>query len=195
MPYLTSLTIINWLLLSPCHQQEPLVSAAKNGHTEIVAMLLKAKGIKVNRGVCTMIPDTWYVLFSLFSFIILRLFLITILSIDASVLCISLFHLQGRYGTPLQAAAANGHTENVAMLLKAKGIDVNKWVSIMTSYYTLISFIIYPYRTPSRPSQPLTPTSIFIISILLFSTGISGSCSKGSYRDRGHVITGQRNWC
>ena len=64
------------------------------------------------------------------------------------------FYLQGRYGTPLQAASANGHTDIVAMLLKTKGIDVNKWVRIMlptTSLprpYPLLINLLLPAANP-----------------------------------------------
>ena len=55
------------------------------------------------------------------------------------VIYLSYFFLQRYGGTPLQSASRNGHAEIVAMLLQAKGIDVNKEVSIIIPTPTISS--------------------------------------------------------
>ena len=94
--------------------QSPLKSASENGHSEIVAMLLKVKEIDVNCWVSILMPtsttpppcytvaNTWHYWCGM------------------SVL----FYLQ----SPLASASMSGHKEIVAMLLQVEGIDVNDGV-------------------------------------------------------------------
>ena len=105
--------------------QSPLTFASREGHTEVAALLLQAKGINVNKGVSIMISAP-----SMSPFIPLPL---TAITIFVEYLCVSSFHLQEycyEYDTPLASAARNGHIEIVAMLLQAEGIDVNYMVII-----------------------------------------------------------------
>ena len=96
----------------------PLVTASKEGHTKIVAMLLQADGIDVNEGVSIMIPTPTI---SLSKFTSTSAYHYLCGMSVPSFFDISSFHLQ----YPLEKASKNGHTEIVAMLLQAKGIDVN----------------------------------------------------------------------
>ena len=107
--------------------QEPLAAASKNGHTEIVAMLLHTKWIDVNQEVSIIIPTP---------------------SMSPSHLTATnpyavFFPLQGRSNTPLVNASKNGHTETVAMLLQTKGLDVNKGVRIMIPARVHVPFSPY----------------------------------------------------
>ena len=66
--------------------------------------------------------------------------------------------------SPLKAASKNGHTEVVAMLLKAKGIDVNKGVSIVIRPYISITSAItnllclFVISVPFPPYRRLLPS-------------------------------------
>jgi len=104
------------------------------------------------------------------------------------VICLSSIHLhlQDCGGSPLSSASEGGQTEIVAMLLRVKGIDVNKGVSIMRP--TLSMTLLRPITTNSYHY-------IVGMSILFPSAGTTrGSLEEGSHRDSGHVVTGQRNW-
>ena len=126
LPKTTAITNLSYhylcVVFSAYLLQSPLYWASKNGATEIVTMLLQAKGIDVNQGVniiswCLPLPKTTAITNLLYHY-----------------LCVvfSSYLLQ----SPLYWASKNGVIEVVAMLLQAKGIDVNKGVNIVISDFT-----------------------------------------------------------
>ena len=86
---------------------------------------------------------------------------------------------------PLVFAAKNGHTEIVAMLLQADGIDVNKGVSlkIPTSICSLSALLLL---TPITSAVNRLDLSVLIPITVTSCLGREG----GSHRDCGHVLEG-----
>ena len=100
-------------------------------------MLLKTDGIDVNKEVRIIILTPYPYL--VFLFILLPLPLLFSL-------------LQGENSTPLYWASRNGHTDIVALLLQAEGIDVNK--GVMPKYLPLPS-LGSPHFTTTNPFHSL----------------------------------------
>ena len=99
--------------------------ASEEGHTEIVALLLKTKGIDVNEGVSDI------------SSIVAHCFLHYYLLLTSNRLWLYVCAYSSHQQSPLTAASYHGHIEVVDMLLQVKGIDVNKLVRIMISIPTI----------------------------------------------------------
>ena len=102
------------------------------------------------------------------------------------MVCLSSFQLQGYYGTPLCEASENGHTEIVALLLQAEGIDVNKSVSSMTPTLTMSPYhpttgITYPYHHYW--------CGMFVLYLPIVTS--CGSLGEWSHRGSSFVVTGR----
>ncbi|MBQ3526920.1 MAG: ankyrin repeat domain-containing protein [Akkermansia sp.] len=97
--------------------ETPLYWAARDGHTEIVKLLLAAPGIEVNKAhMYGETPLYWAAFYSHTEIVKLLL--------AAPGIDVNKADWDGR--TPLYQAAWHGHTECVKQLLAAPGIDVNK---------------------------------------------------------------------
>ena len=105
-------------------------------------MLLHAEGIVVNQGVSIMIMIPTQTIVQLVSGNLRQSFpLLTLTHINVCAICLSSLYLQTDSFNPLLVASKKGRTEVVALLLQAKGIDVNHGVS--TDTFRRIPFSSY----------------------------------------------------
>ena len=95
----------------------PLYTAAWNGHTECVRLLLAAPGINVNKADKDGVTPLYTAAYRGYAECVQHLLAAPGIDVNKA----------DKYGnTPLYTAARDGHTERVRLLLAAPGIDVNK---------------------------------------------------------------------